>query len=296
MQSFEPRTLGATGPTVGPLGLGSSYGLPGREVERAFDEGVSFFLWGSRRRADFGRGLREVARKDRARATIAIQTYARAAWTIPLSVDSALRALGTDYVDVLGLAWWNGPPPERIVARALALKDSGKVRSLMISCHERPTFATFAADARYDALMVRYNAAHPGSEREVFPHVAAAPRRPGVVAFTATRWGSLLDPRFTPQGDRTPGASDCYRFALSHPQVDVCLSGPADAAQLDEALLAVRRGPLDEGEMAWMRRVGASVREGTKRQPRGGLMKLADRIASWSSSSSCAPRLPPATT
>ncbi len=296
MQSFEPRTLGATGPTVGPLGLGSSYGLPGREVERAFDEGVSFFLWGSRRRADFGRGLREVARKDRARATIAIQTYARAAWTIPLSVDSALRALGTDYVDVLGLAWWNGPPPERVVARALALKDSGKVRSLMISCHERPTFATFAADARYDALMVRYNAAHPGSEREVFPHVAAAPRRPGVVAFTATRWGSLLDPRLTPQGDRTPGASDCYRFALSHPQVDVCLSGPADAAQLDEALLAVRRGPLDADEMAWMRRVGASVRDGTKRQPRGGLMKLADRIAAWSSSSSCAPRLPPATT
>jgi predicted aldo/keto reductase-like oxidoreductase len=294
MQSFEPRTLGATGRTVGPLGLGSSYGLAGREVERAFDQGVSFFLWGSRRRADFGRGLREVARKDRARATIAIQTYARAAWTMPGSVDRALRALGTDYVDILGLAWWNGPPPERIVERALALKDSGKVRSLMISCHERPTFATFAADARYDALMVRYNAAHPGSEREVFPHVASAPRRPGVVAFTATRWGSLLDPRLTPEGDRTPGASDCYRFALSHPQVDVCLSGPADAAQLDEALLAVRRGPLDADEMAWMRRVGVSVRNGTKRQPRGGLMKVADRLASWSSA--CTPRLPPATT
>src|ERR1700722_13171643 len=109
MQSFEPRTLGATGRTVGPLGLGSSYGLPGREVERAFDEGVSFFLWGSGRRADFGRGLREGGRKERGRATVAIQTLVRAAWTMPLSVDSALGALGTDYVDVLGLAWWNGP-------------------------------------------------------------------------------------------------------------------------------------------------------------------------------------------
>jgi aryl-alcohol dehydrogenase-like predicted oxidoreductase len=296
MASLEPRTLGATGRTVGALGLGSSYGLPGREVERAFDHGVSFFLWGSRRRADFGRGLREVARKDRAGATIAIQTYARTAWTIPWSVDSALRALRTDYVDVLCLAWWNGPPPERIVDRALALKQSGKVRSLMISCHERLTFATFAADGRYDALMVRYNAAHPGPEREVFPHVAAAPRRPGVVAFTATRWGSLLDPGLMPEGERTPGASDCYRFALSHPQVDVCLSGPADAAQLDEALLAVRRGPLDADEMAWMRRVGASVRTGTQRQPRGNLMKLADRLASWSGSCSGTPRLPPATT
>ena len=123
--------------------------------------------------------------------------------------------------------------------------------------------------------------------------VAAAPRRPGVVAFTATRWGSLLDPRLVPEGERTPGASDCYRFALSHPQVDVCLSGPRDAAQLDEALRAVELGPLDDAEMAWMRRVGAGVRAATKRQPRGGLMKLADRIASWGARSS-APRLPPA--
>jgi aryl-alcohol dehydrogenase-like predicted oxidoreductase len=296
MTSFEPRTLGATGRTVGPIGLGSSYGLPGPEVERAFDRGVSFFLWGSRRRAAFGRGLREVARKDRARATIAIQTYSRAAWAMPGSVDSALRALGTDYVDILCLAWWNAPPPERIVERALALQQSGKVRALMISCHERPTFAALAADGRYDALMVRYNAAHPGPEQEVFPHVAAAARRPGVVAFTATRWGSLLDPAHAPDGDRAPAASDCYRFALSHPQVDVCLSGPRNGAELDEALLAVERGPLDEGEMAWMCRVGASVRAGTKRQPRGGFMKLADRIASWSGSCSGANRLPPATT
>ena len=69
MTAFGERTLGRTGRRVSPLGLGSSYGLAGRDVERAFDRGVSFFLWGSRRRGDFGKGLREVARKDRARAT-----------------------------------------------------------------------------------------------------------------------------------------------------------------------------------------------------------------------------------
>jgi aryl-alcohol dehydrogenase-like predicted oxidoreductase len=302
MTAFGERTLGATGRRVGAIGLGSSYGLPGREVERAFDHGVAFFLWGSRRRGDFGVGLREVARKDRARATIAIQTYARAAWAMPGSVDRALRALGTDYVDVLCLAWWNAPPPERIVERALALQRSGKVRHLMVSCHERPTFAAFAADGRYDALMVRYNAAHPGPEREVFPHVAAATRRPGVVAFTATRWGSLLEPRHTPEGERTPSAADCYRFALSNPHVDVCLSGPRDAAQLDEALSAVERGPMSEDELAWMRRVGARVRAGTRRQPRGGVMKLLDRLAGGGGGKggrggcSGAPRLPPAPT
>jgi aryl-alcohol dehydrogenase-like predicted oxidoreductase len=296
MAAFEARTLGRTGRRVGPIGLGSSYGLGARDVERAFDSGVSFFLWGSRRRGDFGKGLREVARKDRERATIAIQTYARAAWAMPWSVDSALRALGTDYVDVLCLAWWNSRPPERIVERALALKEKGKVKNIMVSCHERSAFRTAIDDGRFDALMVRYNAAHPGPEREVFPFVGGEPDAPGVVAFTATRWGTLLSPKYAPSSEPTPGAGDCYRFALSNPAVDVCLSGPANGAELDDALAAVERGPMADDEMAWMRRVGAHVRAATKTQPRGGVMALLDRVATWAGSCSSAPRLPPATT
>jgi aryl-alcohol dehydrogenase-like predicted oxidoreductase len=295
MTEFGARTLGRTGRVVGPLGLGSSYGLSGLDVERAFDRGVNFFLWGSRRRADFGKGLREVARKDRARATIAIQTYSRAAWLMPFSVDRALRALNTDYVDVLCLAWWSTLPPERLIERALTLQAKGKVRSLMVSCHARPMFESFVRDDRYDSLMVRYNAAHPGPERDVFPYVDAAPSRLGVVAFTATRWGTLLDPRYTPPDEPRPGAGDCYRFALSNPTVDVCLSGPKNREELDIALDAIRLGPMAEDELAWMRRVGAHVRTATKTQPRGGAMALLDRIASWNGPCSSAPRLPPAT-
>ncbi len=106
--------------------------------------------------------------------------------------------------------------------------------------------------------MVRYNAAHRGAEREVFPHLGDEP--PGVVAYTATRWGALLDPRLTPDGEPTPTATDCYRFALSNPSVDVCLCGPRDGAELDGALAALDRGVMDDGELAWMRRVGDAVR------------------------------------
>jgi len=129
--------------------------------------------------------------------------------------------------------------------------------------------------------MLRYNAAHPGAEREVFPHLAT--RRPGTVAFTATRWGTLLDSRYVPEGAATPRASDCYRFALSNPNVDVCLAGPKDAEQLDEALVALERGPMDEAELAWMRRVGAAVREGTLTGRKGlSPMDLLDKLASFS--------------
>ena len=272
--TFAPRMLGNTQIPVGPLGLGSSFGLPARDVERAFERGVNFFLWGSLRRRDFGKGLRNLAQRDRAKMAIAIQSYTRIGWMMEWSVNSALRFLKTDYVDVLTLSWWNAPPPERILDAAMRLRDKGKVRHLMISCHHRPTFPTIAKDPRFGALMIRYNAAHPGAEQEVFPYLDEA--RPGTVAFTATRWGTLLDPRLTPAGEATPRASDCYRFGMTQPKIDVCLAGPKDAAQLDEALVALDRGPLDDDEMAWIRRVGSAVRAATAN--RAGLVTRLDRL------------------
>jgi aryl-alcohol dehydrogenase-like predicted oxidoreductase len=41
--------------------------------------------------------------------------------------------------------------------------------------------------------------------------------------------------------------------------VDVTLCGPKDAAQLNENLDAVDKGPLLDDELAWMREFGAKV-------------------------------------
>jgi aryl-alcohol dehydrogenase-like predicted oxidoreductase len=283
--SFGPRSFGDTNMTVGPLALGSSYGLSGRDVERAYARGVNFFLWGSLRKRDFGVGLENLARTEREKMVIAVQSYTRLGSLMEWSVDRSLRSMKTDYVDILCLAWWNGPPPQRIVDAALRLRDKGKIRNLMVSCHHRPTFERFIADPSFDALMLRYNAAHPGAEREVFPHLAK--RRPGTLAFTATRWGTLLDPALTPEGEATPRGSDCYRFALSNPNVDVCLAGPKDGAELDEALAAVTRGRMTDDELAWMRRVGAHVRDVTGQKKSRSIIDLFDRLASFSL---CAPK------
>jgi hypothetical protein len=130
----------------------------------------------------------------------------------------------------------------------------------MISCHHRPTFAQYIPDPVWGGVMVRYNAAHRGAETEVFPHLTGVDD-PGVVAYTATRWGALLDPALTPKGDPTPRGSDCYRFALTNPAVDVVIAGPRNGAELDEAMAALDRGPMSDDELAWMRRVGDSVKE-----------------------------------
>jgi aryl-alcohol dehydrogenase-like predicted oxidoreductase len=195
------------------------------------------------------------------------------------SLERALRDLDVEYTDLLLLGWWQSPPPRRIVDAARALVDAGKARHVVISCHHRPTFQQFIADPTYGAIMVRYNAAHPGAETEVFPHLPAK-GGPGVVAYTATRWGNLMDPSKAPRGEKVPRASDCYRFALTNPAVDVVIAGPADGAELDEAMAALDRGPMSDDELAWMKRVGGHVRSVV---PGGGstVVRALDRISGF---------------
>ena len=84
-------------------------------------------------------------------------------------------------------------------------------------------------------------------------------RRPGMVTYTTTRWGDLCNPDKTPPGERTPTGTDCYRFAITNPLVDLCLAGPDDADQMKQALQALEAGPMSEDELAWMRRVGDHI-------------------------------------
>ncbi len=254
---FEPRVLGRTGLRVGALGVAASYGVPAAAVERAFEEGVNYMYWGSMRRSGFGDALRHLAPK-RDRIVLVIQSYSRVAALLGWSLERALRGLKMEYADVLLLGLWNKPVPQRILDAARALRKRGLVRFLAVSSHKRRLVPDLAVAPDLDVIHFRYNAAHPGAEVDIFPRLPA-PNRAGMVAYTATSWGQLLSKSKVPPGERVPAASDCYRFVLSRPEVDVCLTGAANAAQMDEALKTLRLGPLNDEELAWMRRVGKAV-------------------------------------
>lgn len=51
-----------------------------------------------------------------------------------------------------------------------------------------------------------------------------------------------------------PPPPTANRFVLFNPDVSVSLTGPKDGAELDQALAALDRGPMDAEEIAWMRR------------------------------------------
>jgi aryl-alcohol dehydrogenase-like predicted oxidoreductase len=137
-------------------------------------------------------------------------------------------------------------------------------RHLALSGHNRPLFPELATDPRFDIFHIRYNAAHRGAEHEVFQKLAPD-NRPGIVTYTATRWGDLLKPGKMPAGEKPLSAVDCYRFVLSNPDVDICMTGPGSLAQMQEALTVLERGPLSADEMQRVKAIGDYVHDNSRR-------------------------------
>jgi predicted aldo/keto reductase-like oxidoreductase len=253
------KILGRTQLEVGRLGVASSYGAPVGAFEEAFDRGCNYFYWGSLRKDGMREAIKSICKKGkRDELVIVIQSYSRSAVLMEVFYKRALKQLGLDYADVLLLGYYNRRPPRRILDRALDMREKRIVRFLALSSHNRKLFAKLAMDDLFDIFHIRYNAAHRGAETEAFPHLKGE-SRPGVVTYTATRWGQLLQQRRMPPGESAPSAVDCYRFALSHPAVDVCMTGPKNSEEMKYALKTLDLGPLEAGELERMRKIGDFV-------------------------------------
>lgn len=253
------RRLPIIDKTVFRLGLAGNFGIDEEGIDWALTETeINYFFWTPR----MGRATAPVRRalaRDRDRFVVATgPTVAVRGAGLRRFVERALRVLGTDHLDVLQMHWlgvtsrWS----DGTVGEMVRLREEGKVSALGVSIHNRARAGRLAVDSPLDLLMVRYNAAHPGAEVDIFPHVD--PGRRGVVAYTATRWRKLLK---RPRGweGRVPTAGDCYRFCLTEPKVSVVLTGPKTRAMLEANLQAVRRGPLGSDELDWMREFGRVV-------------------------------------
>ncbi len=254
---FLARDVPALKKHVFRLGLSGSFGLDEAGSREALER-IQYVFWFPQMKG-LTPALRDALRRDRARYVVASGPLLGhfPGW-VRRAAERRLRTLGTDYLDVLQLSWlskmsaFTGAVQEELVR----LKEEGKIRAIGVTTHDRPRAGRLAEDSIVDLLQIRYNAAHPGAERDVFPHLAR--RRPAVVAYTATSWRKLMR---RPRGwtGRVMTAGDCYRWVLASPSVDVVLTGPRSAVELRENLAAVDRGPLPEDELAWMRELGKAV-------------------------------------
>ena len=187
---------------------------------------------------------RAVARMGgaRSRVVLAAQFEARSAREAEREFAAILAELGTDYIDILtlyyvesGNEWREIAAPEGAWDYLAGEKRRGRLKAIGLTSHQRPLAAEWAETTKLDLLMIRYNAAHTGAEREVFP-VAQRKQIP-VVTFTGLRWKALLQGTpDDPAGFSTPSAVDCYRFCLANPAVAVALMAPGNRRELEEDL------------------------------------------------------------
>lgn len=257
MDDFTCRKMPKLGRRLFRMGLSGSFDLDEAGCREALER-IQYVFWSPRMKG-LTPALREVLARDRERyAVSAGPLFGFFPGAIRRAAEGALRTLGVDYLDVFQLYWlgkmsaFTGVVQEEMVK----LREEGKVRALGVSIHNRPRAGKLAEDSILDLLMIRYNAAHPGAEQDIFPHLEKL--RPIVVAYTATAWRRLLR---APRGwkGRVATAGDCYRFCLTSPHVDMVLAGPRSAAELHENLAALDKGPLSPEEMVFMREFGHAV-------------------------------------
>lgn len=257
MNDFSCREVPGLSRRVFRLGLSGSFDLDEAGCREALER-IQYVFWSPRMKG-LTAALRDALARDRERYVVSagpLLGYFPGA--VRRAAEGALRTLRVDCLDVFQLYWLGKMSAfTRPVQDELAtLRAEGKVRVLGVSIHDRPRAGRLAEDSILDLLMIRYNAAHPGAEQDIFPHLAR--RRPAVVAYTATAWRRLLK---APRGwkGRAATAGDCYRFCLTSPHVDVVLTGPRTASELRENLAAIEKGPLSPEEMAFMRELGRAV-------------------------------------
>jgi predicted aldo/keto reductase-like oxidoreductase len=280
LHPFLITPAAAFGLPVCRLGLASyvnSTITPG-DVFHALGRGINFLNWLGLAEGSPGvDGLSTaVASLGKARESVVVcaQFGARSRSDAATELRSALATLATDYIDVLTIyyverseEWDEITSPGGSLPYLRDAKRDGIVRRIGITSHQRKLAARMAESGLLDLVMIRYNAAHRGAERELFP--VTVPRGLPVIAYTALRWGALLQPTpDDPPGFTVPPAADWYRFVLQNPAVAVTLAAPQSRAELDGDLRVLEaKGPLEEARYTVLAEHGERVRRNAGRFP-----------------------------
>jgi aryl-alcohol dehydrogenase-like predicted oxidoreductase len=200
-----------------------------------------------------------------------VERDASAAW-IRRGVDDSLRALATEYIDLLQVHWPDPKTPFEETAGALAeLVAAGKVRHVGVSNFDPQQMDDFSTTLPVETLQPPYSLFHRDIEAEVLPY--AKSHDIGVLAYGPLAHGLLgghlrADTRFAPddwrshspdfEGDalaanlRVVAALDqlakdelgvpvsrlAVAWALAHPAVHVAIIGTRNAEHVDDAVAA----------------------------------------------------------
>jgi aryl-alcohol dehydrogenase-like predicted oxidoreductase len=251
------------GNSASRLGLAAYEDQDPRCVSAAFDLGFNFFFFYSAGAIHFVEALKPIARNFRNDVIVATGSGARTKTGLRAARRKIHEALAIESIDLFFAEYVHpGDSTSTIFGAGGVLdelqqwKSDGIIRFVGASTHDRPLARRLAEDLRVDVLMHRYNMAHRKAEDEVFP--TAIRSHTPVIAFTATRWGTLLAPH-SEWSDDFPTAAHCYRFCLAQPAVQIVLTAPKSLEELHESIAVLKSPPMSGDMQRHWKRFGDAV-------------------------------------
>lgn len=198
-------------------------------------------------------------------------------------VESNLRRLGTDYIDIIQYhVDFREPSMEAVVEGFQKLQADGKVRGYGVSTSDFAYLQVFNKDNQTSTLQIDYSILHRMPENEIFPYcqdhdigiLVRGPLAMGILAgkFTAEskfpeddfrqRWHEnpeeyqvfLQDlkkvERLRPLAQERTMAQLALQFAITDPAVTCVIPGAKTVKQLEENIAAATLPPLTQNERA----------------------------------------------
>ncbi len=262
MANQIPQTvLGRTGLVVTRLGTGGAYCETADGYRAALDSGVNYMDTArAYRDGDDERVIGEAIRDRRHELILATKTQQRDAEGARRDLETSLRLLQTDYIDIYQLHHLN---TEEERNRALGTdgaleavqkaREEGLIRFIGVTGHDWEQIQQAVATGFFDTVLCWYNCAMKEPEETVLPE--ARKYNTGVVIMNASRNDKLFD------GEGAPAEEQFYRYVLSHESVGLTIMGLRDVSRFRRIALALSdRETLTSEEKAEIEAYGAQMR------------------------------------
>jgi len=242
------RTLGDTGLKVTSVGFGCMITSDASVIERAADIGITYF--DTARVYQSGNNERMVGaalKGKRQRITLSSKSGAKTKEAALADLDTSLRELGTDHLDIWYLHAKTKPSEvtDDLIDAQQTAKKAGKIRFAGVSTHsgQAELIPALTANPHIDVILTAYNFSMGQTLDPVIAAAGAAGK--GIVAMKVMAGGF----RFAKQGTKLydtfkkDGALlSALRWVLKNTDIDTTVPSMTDMDQLEENLKAMTGG------------------------------------------------------
>jgi hypothetical protein len=258
---FQYRTLGKTGLKVTTVGFGCMITSDGSVVERGADLGITYF--DTARVYSGGNNERMVGaalKGKRNNITLSTKTQAKTKEDALAHIDTSLKELGTDHVDIWYLHARSSPADitDDLIEAQQQAKKAGKIRFAGVSTHQGHTelIPFLAKHPMIDVILSSFNYTMEPAIAAVLEEAAKAGK--GIVAMKVMGGGMGAGKGGARGGPVAPPAAGpgtrlaALKWVTKNTSVSTTIPSMTDMDQLDENIKAMAQSftPADQKLLA----------------------------------------------